>query len=181
MERIIDFEAKLSSTLSRSVIDAIVASVQSYPEDFERLYSLVTNKETKLSWRAAWACEKLSELSPEWFIPKYDEIVCLTLSMKHSGTKRLLLSILYNLPVPAEFPVELYNFCLEKMLSPDEAIAVQGLCIKLAYKIALKEPELLGEIRLYLENAETEYFSTGVKNCIRNVLKKINSRNLITE
>jgi hypothetical protein len=175
MERITDFEAKLSSTLSRNFVDAIVESVLFYPEDFEPLYSLVTNKETKLSWRAAWACEKLSELTPEWFIPKYDEIVCLTLSMKHSGTKRLLLSILYNLPVPAEFPVELYNFCLEKMLSPDEAIAIQALCIKLAYKIALKEPELLCEIRLYLENAETEYFSTGVKNCIRNVLKKINS------
>jgi hypothetical protein len=175
MERITDFEAKLSSTLSRNFVDAIVESVLFYPEDFEPLYSLVTNKETKLSWRAAWACEKLSELTPEWFIPKYDEIVSLTLSMKHSGTKRLLLSILYNLPVPAEFPVELYNFCLEKMLSPDEAIAIQALCIKLAYKIALKEPELLSEIRLYLENAETEYFSTGVKNCIRNVLKKINS------
>ncbi len=175
MERITDFEAKLSSTLSRNFVDAIVESVLFYPEDFEPLYSLVTNKETKLSWRAAWACEKLSELTPEWFIPKYDEIVSLTLSMKHSGTKRLLLSILYNLPLPAEFPVELYNFCLEKMLSPDEAIAIQALCIKLAYKIALKEPELLSEIRLYLENAETEYFSTGVKNCIRNVLKKINS------
>lgn len=175
MERITDFETKLSSTLSRNFVDAIVESVLFYPEDFEPLYSLVTNKETKLSWRAAWACEKLSELTPEWFIPKYDEIVSLTLSMKHSGTKRLLLSILYNLPVPAEFPVELYNFCLEKMLSPDEAIAIQALCIKLAYKIALKEPELLCEIRLYLENAETEYFSTGVKNCIRNVLKKINS------
>lgn len=175
MERITDFESKLSSTLSRNFVDAIVESVLFYPEDFEPLYSLIISKETKLSWRAAWACEKLSELSPEWFVPKYNEIVCLTLSMKHSGTKRLLLSILYNLPVPAEFPVELYNFCLEKMLSPDEAIAVQALCIKLAYKIALKEPELLSEIRIYLENAETEYFSTGVKNCIRNMLKKINS------
>lgn len=175
MERITDFEARLSSTLSRNFVDTIVASVQDNPEDFQLLYSLIKSEETKISWRAAWACEKLSESCPQWFISKYEEITNLALSIKHSGTKRLLLSILYNLPVPSQFPVELYNFCLEKMISPDEAIAIQALSVKLAYKIALKEPELLSEICLYLENAETEYFSTGVKNCIRNVLKKINS------
>lgn len=175
MERITNFEERLSSKLSRNFVDAIVASVQNYPDDFGQLYSLMKSEETKISWRAAWACEKLSESNPEWFIPKYAEITSLALSTKHSGTKRLFLSILYNLPVPSEFPVELYNFCLEKMLSPDEAIAIQALSVKLAYKIALKEPELLSEIRLYLENAETEYFSTGVKNCIKNTLKKINS------
>jgi hypothetical protein len=175
MERITDFDAKLSSRLSRNFIDAIVASVRNNPEDFQLLYSLMANSDSKISWRAAWACEKLSESNPEWFIPKYEEITQLAFSTKHSGTKRLFLSILYNLPVPSEFPVELYNFCLEKMLSPDEAIAIQALSIKLAYKIALKEPELLSEISLYLENTEMEYFSTGVKNCIRNVLKKINS------
>ncbi len=175
MERIANFEERLSSKLSRNFVDAIVVSVQNSPEDFGQLYSLIKSQDTKISWRAAWACEKLSESNPEWFIPKYEEITKLTFSTKHSGTKRLFLSILYNLPVPSEFPVELYNFCLEKMLSPDEAIAIQALSVKLAYKIALKEPELLSEIRLYLENAEMEYFSTGVKNCIRNVLKKINS------
>ncbi|WP_321423986.1 hypothetical protein [uncultured Bacteroides sp.] len=175
MERIANFEERLSSKLSRNFVDAIVVSVQNSPEDFGQLYSLIKSQDTKISWRAAWACEKLSESNPEWFIPKYEEITQLTFSTKHSGTKRLFLSILYNLPVPSEFPVELYNFCLEKMLSPDEAIAIQALSVKLAYKIALKEPELLSEISLYLENAEMEYFSTGVKNCIRNVLKKINS------
>jgi len=175
MERIANFEERLSSKLSRNFVDAIVASVQNSPEDFGQLYSLITNSDTKISWRAAWACEKLSESNPEWFAPNYEKIAALAISMKHSGTKRLLLSILYNLPVPSQFPVELYNSCLEKMLSSDEAIAIQALSVKLAYKIALKEPELLSEIRLYLENAETEYFSTGVKNCIRNVLKRINS------
>lgn len=175
MERITDFEAKLSSRLSRNFIDTIVASVRNNPEDFPLLYSLITNRDTKISWRAAWACEKLSESNSEWFASDYEKIATLAISMKHSGTKRLLLSILYNLPVPSQFPVELYNSCLEKMLSPDEAIAIQALSVKLAYKIALKEPELLSEIRLYLENAETEYFSTGVKNCIKNTLNKINS------
>ncbi|WP_321436851.1 hypothetical protein [uncultured Bacteroides sp.] len=175
MERIANFEERLSSKLSRNFVDAIVVSVQNSPEDFGQLYSLIKSEEIKISWRAAWACEKLSESNPEWLISKYEEITQLTFSTKHSGTKRLFLSILHNLPVPSEFPVELYNFCLEKMLSPDEAIAIQALSVKLAYKIALKEPELLSEIRLYLENAETEYFSTGVKNCIQNVLKKINS------
>lgn len=61
----------------------------------------------------------------------------------------------------------------EKIFNLNEAIATQALCIKMAYKLCLLEPELLPELKLYLENAEPEYYSSGVKCGIRNVLKKI--------
>lgn len=60
------------------------------------------------------------------------------------------------------------------MLDLNQAIATQALCIKMAYKLCRIEPELLPELKLYLENAELEYYSIGVKTCVRNVLKKLN-------
>lgn len=178
MERIIDFRSKLSSTLSRNFVDDIVESVHQHPQDFISLYDLIRDEEIKVSWRAVWTCEKLCKIHPEWFIPKYEELTKLLLNCKHDGTKRLFLAILYKLPVPKDCPVELYDFCINRMLSKDEAIAVQALCVKLAYNICSVEPDLFCELKIYLENAETDYYSPAVKSTIKNFLKRINKKNV---
>ena len=87
--------------------------------------------------------------------------------------QRLLLSILYNLPVTAPVSVELLNYSLDHMLSLQESIGVQSLSIRMAYRLCKHEPELLSELKLILEHANTEFYSTGVKTAIRNILKKI--------
>jgi len=84
-----------------------------------------------------------------------------------------LLSILYNLPVTAPVSVELLNYSLDHMLSLQESIGVQSLSIRMAYRLCKHEPELLSELKLILEHANTEFYSTGVKTAIRNILKKI--------
>jgi hypothetical protein len=59
------------------------------------------------------------------------------------------------------------------MLSPQEPIAIQALCMKMAYELCKKEPELLPEYKYILENAEPEYYSKGIQNVIRNTLKQL--------
>lgn len=80
---------------------------------------------------------------------------------------------LYNLPVTAPVSVELLNYSLDHMLSLQESIGVQSLSIRMAYRLCKHEPELLSELKLILEHANTEFYSTGVKTAIRNILKKI--------
>ena len=173
MERITDFHHCLSGSISRNFVDKIVRSVLNHPDDFKMLYSLITTSETKISWRAAWACEKLCKERPEWFIPLYNELSESAQSCQHEGTKRLLLSVIYHLPIPEKLPICLLDFCIEKMLDPEESIAVQSLCIKIAFEIACQQPDLLYELKLYLENTNTEYYSTAVKSTVRIILKKI--------
>ena len=91
----------------------------------------------------------------------------------HDGSKRLLLSILYNIPIPTPISVDLLNYCLDHMLSPQESIGVQALSIRIAYLLCRKEPELLQELQLILENTELDFYSTGVRTTVRNTLKKI--------
>ena len=110
---------------------------------------------------------------PAWFIPLYDDLVYRLSDCKHQGSKRLLLSILYNLPVTVPVSVELLNYSLDHMLSLQESIGVQSLSIRMAYRLCKHEPELLSELKLILEHANTEFYSTGVKTAIRNILKKI--------
>lgn len=153
----------------------VVTSVTNYPEDFETVYNLMFDADITISWRAIWACEKISELQPGWFDEqKKEEIIDALLISKHDGSKRLLLSILYNLPLPKEYSVRFLDYCLDHCLDRKESIGVQALCIKMAYRLCRVEPELLSELKAILENAELDYYSAGVKSCIRNTLKKLN-------
>ena len=83
------------------------------------------------------------------------------------------MSILYNIPVSSPISIELLNYCFDHMLAPQESIGVQALSIRMAYKLCKNEPELLQELRLILENTEADFYSTGVKTTLRNILKKI--------
>ena len=174
MDRISEFRKALTVHIAELNIAPMVQSISQSPEEFSDMYRLTSDANITASWRALWVCEKLSELHPEWFVPLQDELTERLLTCQHDGSKRLLLSILFNLPVTEPVSVPLLNFCLDGMLSPDESIAVQALCIKIAYRLCTKEPELLHELRIVLESANMEFFSKAVNSTIRNTLKRIN-------
>lgn len=173
MKRITNFREALTDRFGKNFANDIATAVRQYPEDFDKLYPLIRCGEEKISWRAAWVCECLSASHPQWFMPRYGEITGILFTSPHTGLRRCLLSVLYTLPLPGEFPMQLYDYCIGRMLAPDEAIANQALCIKLAYKLGCAEPELHNELRVYLENAEPDYYSSGVKCVIKNTLKQL--------
>lgn len=167
------FKETLSGRLGRQMVDGIVRQVEETPARFSELYSLLDDEDSKISWRAAWACEKLCLKYPEFFLPKREELMERAVRCMHDGQKRLLLNMVYLLPVYEPISVMFLDFCLSAMLSPNESVAVQAVCMKLAYSLCLKEPELMGELQAYLENAEPEYLSTAVQCTRRTILKKI--------
>ena len=174
MERITDYREFLSRPIARLFLHEIVESVSIYPDDFDIIYTLIKDPEDKISWRAAWACEKVFEKYPCFLEGKEEELISFVMKNKHSGTRRIILSVLLELPTPKPLPLDFLDFCFNNMLDLNQAIATQALCIKMAYKLCRLEPDLLPELKLYLENAELEYYSPGVRSCVRNVLKKLN-------
>lgn len=147
-----DFKKALESTLGRKYIDSIVEQVMDSPARLDALYALTEHEEEKIAWRATWACEKLSILAPSLLISKREELMQRAMQCPHGGIRRLLLNTLLHLPVPKPINVAFLDFCLNGMLSPAETVAGQAVCMKLAYAICLKEPELMGELEAYLEN-----------------------------
>ena len=174
MERIANYKEYLAQPIYKLSLHKVVDSISTYPEDFAVIYELIKESNEKVSWRAAWACEKVFEKHPYFLEGKQEELIALVMSNNHHGTQRILLSILLGLPTSTPLPVDFLDFCFNNMLNLNQPIATQALCIKMSYKLCLLEPELLPELKLYLENAELEYYSPGVKSCIRNVLKRIN-------
>ena len=173
MDRITDLRTVLGQPLSRQAIGQVAASVAEYPSDIPQLVGLINDSDDRVSWRAAWACEKLLSSSLEEHLPYRHEFTQKLFGCRHDGTRRLLLSLLYRMPRPETFPGELYNYCLEQMLSPREKPAVQALSMKLAFELGKEEPELLSELKLYLENCSTQFYSPAFLSARRNVLRHI--------
>lgn len=168
-----DFKKALAGASGRKYIDPIVEQVTTSPALFPILYALTEDEEEKTAWRATWACEKLSISLPSLFIERREELMQRAMHCPHGGIRRLLLNILLHLPVPQPIDVAFLDFCLNGMLSPAETIAGQAVCMKLAYSLCLKEPELMSELQAYLENMEPEYYAPALQSARNNILKKI--------
>jgi len=162
--------------LCKNFAEEFASYILDNPESFPELYALSFDDNPKTAWRATWVCEKISCQHPEWFMDKRPELMQRAMQSTNPGSKRSLLSILLVLPIEKPISVEFLNFCLDRMLSLQEPIAIQALCIKMAYELCKQEPELLPEFKYILENAEPEYYSKGIQTVIRNTLKQLNLR-----
>lgn len=171
-----DIRAELSVPLSQFNLHEAVSSVSNNPKELELIYQLIRDNDIKVAWKAAWVLEKIAKRFPELVVSYQNDLYTTVMKTNHDGLKRILLSTIYVLPGPKKIPVDFLDFCLERMLSFDESIANQALCIKHAFRLCSIEPELLDELQLYLENADREYYAKGVQSTIKNTLILINKQ-----
>jgi hypothetical protein len=171
-----DYRLSLLHPMSLHYIDQLVLEVFATPADIVTVYRLIFDKDDKVAWRAAWACQKISERYPGWFTgSQFIEIALLTLSNPHGGLQRGCLSVLNNLPVPPSVPVEFINACFTRMVSPSSPIAVQCLSMKILYRICLLEPGFIPELKAYLENIDPGVYSAGFRSTRSHILKALNN------
>jgi len=169
-----DYRNHLLHPLSRHFVDQMVQEIFRTPSDVYLIYKLIFDPDVKVAWRAAWACQKISEKYPEWFNEnQFAEMAFLTISTSHGGLQRGCLSILNNLPIPDPIPVEFINACFEWMVSPKSPIAVQAQSMKMLYRICTIEPAFKPELLAYLENINTNNYSAGFNSTRKNVLNAL--------
>ena len=127
-----DYREHLSRPLSKRYVDHLVLEIFANPLDFDLVYHLIFDPDEKVRWRAAWACQKISEKYPQWFNDQnFLELTNLALTTSHGGLHRGCLSIIKNISLPKNIPVEFINACFDWMISTKSAIAVQALSLKL--------------------------------------------------
>ncbi len=172
-----DYRTHLFRPLSKRFVDQLVIEVFANPADFDIVYRLIFDKDMNVAWRAAWACQKISEKYPAWFTDlRFKEITTLAISTSHGGLHRGCVSILYNLKLPDPIPVEFINAYFDWMISPKFPIAVQALSMKMLYRICQIEPDFKPEIIAILEDINYQDYSSGfnsTRNSILKVLKKV--------
>lgn len=162
-----------ATALQRTAIGSIAVQAENDPALFDELVSLAGDEDGTVAWHAAWALEQVSRRRPELLERYRKEISRRAVTEPRHGVQRLLLSIVNRMPMPADIDTELFDFCLEGMLSPRLSIAVRALCIKIACRICMRHKPLSEELRLHLEYGDEESLPTGVATARRNALREL--------
>lgn len=137
----------------------------------EELYPLIFDEDAMVSYQALWVCTHFSEREMEWLVGKQNELIDAVLVCPHSGKRRMLLSLLCQLPVLEPLRVDFLDFCMDRMISRQEPAGVQSLCIKLAYRLTCSIPELRQELRSMLEIMEPDLLTPAIRAVRKNILK----------
>ena len=167
---------KLSDKLHEDDLFEILYEAQGVEDNpmKRNLYRLLFDEDKRVSDNAAWIFAHFDLHTNQWLYGKHDELVDEAMRTNSSTKRRLLLSVLLRQPfVAATFRTDFLDFCLNRMISVSEPVAIRVLCLKLAYEQSLFFPEFLAELRNTLEIMEPELLQAGLKTARRNVLKQI--------
>lgn len=170
-----NYQEFFATLQSKYHLEELLLYLGEHQEDFDDFFNLIFTCDEKIAWRILWAVEKVSQRQPEWFNKdKIDRITQLVLTTKHQGLHRIGISVLNSFPVQQPLNVELLNSLYEWMLIPKYSIGVQSLSMKLLYKYALTDEDLLREFIFTLEQADETEFTAAFVSSKRNIIKRHN-------
>lgn len=168
-----NYRAFFEHLQSRYHLEELLLYLDNHPQDFDEVFSMVFETEEKIAWRVLWACEKVSQRTPEWFDERKKQMITdLVLTTKHQGLHRIGISILNSFSVPEPLNVDMLNALYDWMLSPKYSIGVQSLAMKLLYKYASTNEDLLQEFLITIEQADESLCSPAFVASRRQILKR---------
>lgn len=170
-----DLKPTLSSRISMHNIHSILFSAQGDEVRKQELYNLLYDKDDMVAYQAAWVMTHYSLHENEWLYDKQNELIDEAMSCKHTGKRRLILSLLFRQPMSNPTRVDFLDFCLERMVSKREPVGIRSLCMKLAYELCRPTPELVQELKTILEIMDGE-LSPGIQAVRNNILKAMKKR-----
>lgn len=154
---------QLEAEISRRNIDLVTQFVLETPGAVDVLVEIILDDNEKVSHRAAWALEKVSEKldSP---VKKY--LTALINSFDgfgHSGIRRCLAKVFMLHKIPEDLEGKVLDFCLTLIEEPKEPVGVKANCMAIVFNLLPKYPELKKEVFEIIEH-QIPYNSAGFES-----------------
>lgn len=158
--------------LHKSSVDAIVGDILVGGTDISTLWEITCGDDPRLAWHAVWVMEVLCKKERSMLLPYRREIVEKILANRgEEGELRLWLNIsLMLLPEVKEIDVDLLNFTLDNICNMRLAVAVRAVCIKIAYQLCKREPDLLKELQAVLSMLDLKDEQAAIKCVVKKVM-----------
>lgn len=158
--------------LHKSSVDAIVGDILVGGTDISTLWEITCGDDPRLAWHAVWVMEVLCKKERSMLLPYRREIVEKILANRgEEGELRLWLNIsLMLLPEVKEIDVDLLNFTLDNICNMRLAVAVRAVCIKIAYQLCKREPDLLKELQAVLSMLDLKEEQAAIKCVVKKVI-----------
>jgi hypothetical protein len=158
--------------LHKSSVDAIVGDILVGGTDISTLWEITCGDDPRLAWHAVWVMEVLCKKERSMLLPYRREMVEKILAKRgEEGELRLWLNIsLMLLPEVKEIDVDLLNFTLDNICNMRLAVAVRAVCIKIAYQLCKREPDLLKELQAVLSMLDLKEEQAAIKCVVKKVM-----------
>ena len=157
----------LSQTFSEGGAQDIYREVRATGDflGFARRY--VFDSDYRVARSALWGLTKAKDNElPELQVIR-NELIDQAMQTENSSVRRLTLNIIERLKMDKDdLRTDFLDFCYEHMVSIEEFLGIQTLCMKLAYRMCSFYPELMDELKRTLEAMEIDYYKPAVK-CLR--------------
>jgi len=164
-----NIKERLSQRIGKHDIHEINYLLQNNASKKQELFNLLFDSSDKIAYQAAWVMSHFSKEENQWLSAKQDALISEVMICKHIGKRRLLLTILYNQPL-VNLRADFIDFCLDRVVTDKEPLAIQSLCMKIAYELCRPVPELMQELRAALEMMEDD-LSPAIRAARNNILK----------
>ena len=133
----------------------------------EALFSLACGADERVAYNALWVFTHFRKGDIMWLASKRDVLIDRLIKTSHAGQKRLLLTLLEELPVNMDdIRSDYLDFCLGKINST-EPYAIRALSLKQAFRQCRYFPELMAELRGEMELMEAGELSPGLRSALR--------------
>ncbi len=150
----------LDIRLSKAQIAVIAYNLHHDECGIENMFVMMSQAcSRRVAYNAAWILTHLSEEDKRLYLfPKYAELVRIAISGTPCLHRRLILSILADLPTGDEPNCDLLDYCLAHLTDMKESDGTRSVMLKLAAKLCRPYPELCRELVLCLDMMPQDIF-----------------------
>lgn len=139
----------------------------------ETLFSLVSDDDDRVAYNALWVLTHFDGEGRDWLRRKRGILIDCLLTEKHTGKRRLMLSLLDRMSVAEDdVRTDYLDFCMAKINST-EPYGIRALCMKQAFAQCRFYPELLHELKCEIEMMEHGEMSPGILSARNNIVKQM--------
>ena len=140
---------------------------------FDELMGIMLGKDNELARRAAWALSFCFREHPFLFEKHVGKLVDLMNDKNcHDAVKRCATQSLQDMDIPEDYEGLAYDYGMEILHDPNEAIAVKAYTIQILQKIAEKFPELKQELIQLVED-RMDFETPAFRSRGKKMLKKL--------
>lgn len=167
-----NLEEQLRKRIHLQDIKEIISNIKD-EKDLEYLFSFALHEDDSVRYQTLWVLTHLKNDQKKWLQQKQEILIDSALKEKHDGSTRLWLTLLEQQDLRGCESVSLLNFCLESIVSPNLAVAIRSVAIKIAFELSKSYTELLDELKTTLHLLENEDLAPSVKHSYKKILREI--------
>ena len=137
---------------------------------FSGLINLYLEGQYRLTQLAAWPISCCVERHPNLIQPHLNTLLnFLNRPGIHTAVKRNTVRLLQFIDVPKKFQGRVVEICFNFLKDKKEAVAVKAFSLTVLHNLSKKEPELLNELRMVMED-QLPYATAAIRARARKVL-----------